>query len=246
MKRAIKRSLAVLGLEVHRAGASVGPNYGLNKFFPLLQRLDFVPNHIIDVGANRGHWTRTAFEYFPDALYTLVEPQNQLKSFVDDLIERGCTLNWINAGCGARPGNLPLVVSDRDDSSTFVLVDRHGQSTGSRRVTVPIMTLNQIVAAGAAHPEMVKIDAEGFDLEVLEGASNLLGKTDVFLVEAVVCANYDNTVARVVGLMAKAGYSLMDITDINRNRQGALWLCELAFVRDGSPLLSRIGSYEAD
>jgi len=47
------------------------------------------------------------------------------------------------------------------------------------RITVPIITLNQIVASsGAGLPEMVKIDAEGFDLKVLAGASNLLGNTN--------------------------------------------------------------------
>ena len=38
-------------------------------------------------------------------------------------------------------------------------------------------------SSGAGLPEMVKIDAEGFDLKVLAGASDLLGKTDIFLVE---------------------------------------------------------------
>ncbi len=75
-------------------------------------------------------------------------------------------------------------MSYRDDSSTFV--DRHDNPT-AQRITVPIITLNQIVASSdAGLPEMVKIDAEGFDLKVLAGASDLLGKTDIFLVEAVV------------------------------------------------------------
>ena len=40
------------------------------------------------------------------------------------------------------------------------------------------------------------------------------------------------------GFMAKAGYNLMDITDLNRSpKHGVLWLCELAFLREGSPLL---------
>ena len=50
------------------------------------------------------------------------------------------------------------------------------------------MTLNEIVSsAGVPLPEIVKIDAEGFDLKVLAGASDLLGKTDVFFVEVTIC-----------------------------------------------------------
>lgn len=45
-------------------------------------------------------------------------------------------------------------------------------------------TLNEIVAtSGAPLPEMVKIDGEDFDLKVLAGASDLLGKTDIVFVD---------------------------------------------------------------
>jgi hypothetical protein len=38
-------------------------------------------------------------------------------------------------------------------------------STRLQRITVPVITLNEIVDSGL--PEMVKIDAEGFDLKVI-------------------------------------------------------------------------------
>ena len=112
-----------------------------------------------------------------------------------------------------------------------------------------MFTLNKLVASSdAGLPEMVKIDAEGFDLKVLAGASDLLAKTDIFLVEAVVCSiggADENTIAEVVSFMAKAGYNLMDITDLNRSpKHGVLWVCELAFLREGSPLLDAVSSYE--
>jgi FkbM family methyltransferase len=247
MKHAIIKVLAILGLlpTAIRLLHSLRP-YGLDNFFPLLRRLGFAPRHIIDVGANHGNWTRTAFKYFPDAVYTLVEPQDHLKCYIQDLLAQGCNISWINAGCGDCAGKMPLIVSHRDDNSTFVPTDRHGKPTGSQRITVPMTTLNQIISSSKAPlPDMVKIDAEGFDLKVLAGASDLFGKTDIFLVEAVVCANYENSVAEVVGFMAKAGYNLMDITDLNRSpKHGVLWLCELAFLREGSPLLDASTSYE--
>jgi hypothetical protein len=36
----------------------------------------------------------------------------------------------------------------------------------------------------------------------------------------------------------------VDITDLNRSKQGALWLCELAFVRVGGGVLENAGTYE--
>ena len=216
LKLVVKDALATFGLELHKAGQYSAGIYGLDNFFRLLRRLRFSPTHIIDIGANHGHWTRAAFRYFSSAKYTLIEPQDHLKSDVQDLINSGCKINWITAGCSDAPGELPFILSHRDDSSTFVQKDRYGKATTGKTVTMPVLTLNQF-ATSHGSPEMVKIDAEGFDLKVLNGASDLFGKTDIFLVEAQICANYDTSIANVIGFMTKAGYDLMDITDLLRS-----------------------------
>ena len=121
----------------------------LNCFFAAIKRLGFYPKHIVDVGANRGTWTRRAFSYFPDAQYTLLEPQGHLKAHIQDLLDRGCRINWIDAGAGDRPGELPFTISFRDDSSSFAptRVD-----PGAPQISVPVKTLNEIVYASNAPP----------------------------------------------------------------------------------------------
>jgi FkbM family methyltransferase len=246
VKQLIQSILGKFGLRVVRIQDGPQPSEGLDPFFSLLERLGFAPKHILDIGANRGNWTRTAIRHFPNARYTLVEPQEHLKTHIQDLLDRGYKIQWINAGASDRSGIMPMSLSHRDDSSTFVVTDRYGQATGSQQTAVSVRTLNEIVSAcSAGMSEMVKIDAEGFDLKVLAGASALLGKTDIFLVEAVVCGNYENSAAEVIDFMANAGYRLIDITDLNRSpKHGVLWLCELAFLRNGCPLLNDIKSYE--
>ena len=65
------------------------------------------------------------------------------------------------------------------------------------------------------------------------------------MVEAAVCAGIiENTMAAVIAKMDALGYRMIDITDLNRSpKHGVLWLCELAFMRSGCPLLSKISSY---
>jgi FkbM family methyltransferase len=250
VKKLVQSTFKKFGLRLVRdhslaqAGAASASNAGLDCFFTALKGLGFHPNHIIDIGANRGSWTRKALAYFPEAHYTLVEPQDHLKVHIGDLLARGCKITWINAGAADQSGSLPFTISYRDDSSTFAPVQ---VDAGTARISVPVMTLNEIASgADAPLPEIVKIDAEGFDLKVLAGASDLLGKTDVFFVEvAICCPGLENTIARVVRRMDEAGYRVVDITDINRSpRHGVLWLCELAFLRNASSLFASVVNYE--
>jgi FkbM family methyltransferase len=250
VKKLVQSTLKKFGLRLVRNDNLAQPSFppapynGLDCFFAALKNLDFHPKHIVDIGANRGSWTRKALSYFPEAQYTLVEPQDHLKVHIQDLLDRGCKITWINAGAADKSGALPFAVSYRDDSSTFVTTQA---DAGDPRISVPVKTLNEIAAAASAPlPEIVKIDAEGFDLKVLAGSSELLGKTDIFFVEVTVCClEYENTIARVVRTMDEAGYRVVDVTDINRSpKYGVLWLCELALLRKASPLLGAVTSYE--
>ena len=99
-----------------------------------------------------------------------------------------------------------------------------------------IRTLNSIITEfGNRIPEIVKIDAEGIDIDVLEGASDLIGKTEMFLVEASLNSKFNQTELNiVVNYMNEKGYRAFEITDINRPfSNNVLWLVEIAFVKRG-------------
>src|SRR5258708_38518272 len=128
MKRILHSILGKFGFRLVRINDGPRPSEDLDPFFSLLLRLGFAPTHILDVGANRGNWTRTALKHFPGPRYTLVEPQDHLKSHIRALLDRGCKIHWINAAAGHKSGTMPMSISSRDDSSTFVLPDRHRQS----------------------------------------------------------------------------------------------------------------------
>jgi FkbM family methyltransferase len=246
MKWFVQSLLKPFGLRLTRVNGQSEQKLGLDCLFSVLKKFGFAPKHILDVGANHGNWTRKALDYFPEASYTLVEPQDHLKQYVQDLVNRGCKIQWIHGGAGDQPGIFPFTISHRDDSSTFTPALQPSSATNPR-VSVQVRTLNEIVCnSGLPVPDMVKIDAEGFDLKVLAGASELFGKTDIFLVEATVCCtDYQNTVLDVIQFMAHAGYHVIDITELNRSpRDNVLWLCELAFLRNGSLLLNSATSYE--
>jgi FkbM family methyltransferase len=247
MRRLIQSALNKLGFRIIRIKDGPRPSEGLSPFFVLLKRLGFTPKHILDIGANRGLWTREALKFFPDARYTLVEPQDYLKTHVQDLLDRGCEIHWINVGASDSSGTLPFTITNSDGSCSFAYTAEQASASNLQQMPVCVKTVNEIVTSvGGDLPDMVKIDAEGLDLKVLAGASKILGKTDIILVEAVLRDGaYKNSVEEVLKFMADAGYRLLDITDLNRSpKHGVLWLCELAFLRNGSSLLDAASCYE--
>jgi FkbM family methyltransferase len=213
MKRIIQGVLGKLGYRLSRVANS--PKDGLTCFFEAIQKSGFSPRHVVDVGANRGNWTRSAIRFFPEAHYTLVEPQDHLKVHVQDLIAGGYKIRWVNAAAGEKSATLPFTIASKDNSSTLVLSENEAQASGAHQAPMQVKTLNELVSSpGQAPPDLVKIDAEGFDLKVLDGASDLIGKTDIFLAEAMVCGPYENSVLAVMQYMARVGYRLIDISDL--------------------------------
>lgn len=207
----------------------------LEVFFKNIDAMGFNPKHIVDIGANHGTWTRETLKYFPDAYYTLVEPQEWLKPSLQDLLDDNSKISFNAFGAGAKSGSFMFTIVDRDDSCSFRYTEEEAKVKGLKQVEIPILTLNEIVQRNSylPFPDLVKIDAEGLDIAVLEGASDLMGKTEVFLVEAAVfCKEFENSLLKMVNFMDNKGYSLFDITDINRPfKPNVLWLVELAFVK---------------
>ncbi|MCX6963473.1 MAG: FkbM family methyltransferase [Verrucomicrobia bacterium] len=215
------------------------------QFFQCIKNLGFDPKHIVDVGANRGTWTRNALQYFPDAYYSLFEPQAYLSASFTDLLKNP-KIKFHAKGVGASSGMMDLTTSDRDDSFSFSFTAEQAKAFGVRQVKAPVVTLDEFLPTlGLPRPELVKIDAEGWDLEVLKGAESTIANAEVVLMEAAVMNKFfKNTMADVVREMSERGFVVFDITDLNRTQKhNALWLAEIAFAKKQSALCQLISTY---
>jgi FkbM family methyltransferase len=206
----------------------------LETYFTNLKKMGFNPKHIIDIGANHGTWTRETLNYFPNANYTLIEPQEWLKPSFQDLLDANSKITFLPVGAGSEKGSFKFTIAERDDSCSFRHTEEEARKLGLKQIDIPIITLNDLVKSSSApFPDLVKIDAEGLDIEVLKGASDLFGKTEIFMVEAgVFIKEFENSFLAMINFMDQNGYRLFEITDLNRPfNPSLLWLVELAFVK---------------
>jgi FkbM family methyltransferase len=178
-------------------------------------------------------WTREALKFFPDSYYTLLEPQKSLEISMKDLLVNS-KVKFNAIGAGSQSGVMKLTIGISDCESTFRYDENDAVKMGLTQIDVPVVTLNKFLGEmDLPIPDVIKIDAEGFDLEVLKGSSDFMGKTEIFMVEVgVAIESIDNSFLKTINFMDGKGYKLFEITHLNRwGLYGVLGLVELCFIR---------------
>ncbi len=217
---------------------SGGRDSALRTVLSILRNSGADPQFIVDVGANRGQWTRTCLKYFPNSQYLLFEPQEALLPFKKDLMAMP-NVDVRNVGLGRAAMKAQFTIHERDDSRSFSFSEEEAKARGFEQVSLEIEALDDVLEQnGLPAPDFIKSDAEGWDLEVLNGASRALETAEVVFVEAGASnRRVKNDLLTVLNYMHERGFSLFDFSDLNRPfESNLLWLVEAAFVRTGGKL----------
>ncbi len=188
-------------------------------------------NVVIDVGANIGITAVLAGAMVKGGRVIAVEPVTETFSFLVRNVRASGLSNveCIRAAAAASDaGELALVTRPSANVAAFVgSTDTMERYAGYSEVIAPAMTLDAIVAEhGVESVDFVKIDVEGYELEVLKGAEDLLRRFEpvVFLEVNHYCLNVfrrvsivdfvDEVLSKFETVFAiDASFEVMDLTD---------------------------------
>jgi FkbM family methyltransferase len=211
------------------------PFADMRTFLQFLQGRGFAPSLAVDVGAHRGHWTEMLREIFPTVEVLMIEPQPELSSALEEVSGRLSGVRWVQAAAGAREETrLQTIWEDLQGSSFLPRRDPVREARGEQR-PARVRRLDDLLAESFGRaPDIVKLDVQGFELEVLRGCPSIFGKTEVFVLETSLYAFLDDIplLREVIDFMAERGYEIYDIAgQIRRPIDGALGQLDIAFAR---------------
>lgn len=174
----------------------------------------------IDAGANAGFYSVLLAQLVgPERRIIAIEPTSAAARLKANLERNGVEHKVTIEVCalGAREGEAELQVHDgHEEYSSFASV--HPSTTGmpKRNLRTRIRALDDIVAEAQVQPGFIKIDVEGAELQVLEGAEQTLRRFRPYLLLELAPAllhAQGASLRQVHDLLTRLNYRLENITE---------------------------------
>jgi len=165
----------------------------------------------LDIGANVGQFSGPFHEAFPTAVIHCFEPVAATFARLSRRFQGASQVHCHNLGLGSREGEAGIFVNPDDTESS--LVAHYG---AYREETVKLSTVDAFCQRqGLDQIDFVKIDTEGFEIEVLNGATRMLAehKISLLLVETELIPSKKVFIPllELNGLLAHFDYELFGI-----------------------------------
>jgi FkbM family methyltransferase len=242
MRAVLKSLFPPLGIEVRRTPPDVAPGSAarpiaeIRSFLEDIKARGFPPRGIVDVGANRGDWAQMAISVFPGASVLMIEPQDEMEPSLSRLAVEIPTCHYVKAAVGREEGELIQTIWEDLAGSSFLPAPNPEALMAGKQRKTKVTTIDSLLSGPYAgfHPDLVKLDIQGFELEALSGAEATFGKTEVFILETSLFQFLPRQplTREVMAFMSDRGYELYDITGfLRRPYDGALGQVDLAFVK---------------
>jgi FkbM family methyltransferase len=179
----------------------------------VLRKLDY--DLLLDAGANKGQFTLMSRHVKPYVPVQAFEPHPGEAETFRNVHGRDHMVKLHELALGDREETLPLLVSNRADSSSFLRPSAvlpkiiSGTEPSGTTLAVPVVPLDALPSAWqGAGKALLKIDVQGFELNVLKGAAEALRHCAYVYVECSEITLYEGQALRgdVARFLSEQGF----------------------------------------
>ncbi len=188
---------------------------------------------IIDVGFADG--TPGLLAHFsPDTYqYVCIDANPRFFPDLDAFHVRHATSVIEKCFCGEKEAKIPFNINPSGRSS------RYSKGRATHVIEVPMKTLDGIIKNHAVKgPFLLKIDVEGAEVDVLQGALETLAECEAVIAEAWINPTVydpDHGFARLTQFMDVHGFMLYDIFGGSLHKSGVLKQVDAVFIKTTNP-----------
>jgi FkbM family methyltransferase len=200
--------------------------------------------YVIDVGANRGQFLESFLSILDAEEIDCFEPNPEACNEIQNAVRAfgwEAKVHVHNIAVGSEPGNLELNVTASSDFSSLLeplstLETQFGEPASVvRRVPVAVNRLDD--CAKSRPVDLLKVDVQGFERQVIAGATRLLARTKAILMEVSFKPYYrgDSNFFDITRLLSdEHGFELYNLSNPSRDSCNRAGQADAVFVRAGA------------
>lgn len=204
-----------------------------SPFISIMRNLEeaAVPN-VIDVGANVGQFGLDLRRYGFKGQISSYEPVKESFDVLSQTIRQHQPWKSFQLGLGAEESERIINISGNDGlSSSFlemraVHLENFPDSATVAKEKISISTIDKQIEVLGLRPQeiMLKLDVQGFEAEVLKGASQTLSKIPLVYLEVSITPLYEGEISFLPILieLSKSGHQVIDVFRGIRGSNGQL------------------------
>jgi len=204
------------------------------------------PCLIFDVGANRGQSLAEYGAHFTGATICCFEPNPKLTKWIQKVAGefKGINTSIFPIALGADNGSAQFNEFSDDGVSSFLepedfLAPLNAESwILDSTYSVKIETIDGVVNKIRSSPDILKIDTQGFDLEVLKGGTNTLneGSLSIIGIECYFAKNYkgQSYFWDIAKFLETYNYRFHSFTRLVETRTGNLYFGDATFLSNAA------------
>ena len=202
------------------------------------------PPKIFDIGANRGQSLAEYGKWFSQASVYCFEPNQRLTEYIQQVADemKGIRTTIFPFALGPESGSAAFNEFSDDGVSSFLepedfLAPLNTESwLLESSYSVPIKTIDGMVNEIESSPDILKIDTQGYDLEVLRGGAKTLSAQSISIigVECYFARNYkgQSYFWNIADFLESKNYHFHSFTRLVRTKGGNIYFGDATFISD--------------
>ncbi len=216
-----------------------GKLFSISSYEILTNVKQIVPNleMIIDVGANSGQFTKTANHFYPNASIYTFEPLEDHFLKIKNEFSKNEKIKIYNLALGNQENIIMFNKNKYGHVSSILEISEENKYYPNEEITkveVKLTTLD-LFFKNTIPPNntLLKLDVQGFELEVLKGAKNILKNIEYVIIEANLEKLYTNqpTFTEVNSFLNENEFELHGMLDFNLGNKNRYIEIDLLYKR---------------